>query len=273
MNKIKENWQQVFMVLASLIMASIILLGGKLNPIDFALFALFLFAAVASIFKSKYVQFSYYLASLLWLLSALFLLSVGMIKFSSNLQHIPPIFLLSISVILLNSLLVPISAALFLGVCAKVLFDKPIQNEKVKKLLGYVAAIAIASVVVHIFLFSAYFQLSILSWIKNYKDNRTLVILILLFDGLLRVLIFQVISMILITIFIKNWSKLQALLTAVFASVVTLLMVDRNGYFLDSSITIGRVNLVQFFISIAMLYGTYFIVKRFVNNRFSVGFD
>ena len=273
MHRIRENWRQIFMVLASLMMATAVMLPGKLTPINFVLFALFSFAAVASVFKSKYVQFSYYLASLFWLLPALVLLSVGIIKFSSNLQHMPPVFLLSISVILLNSILVPISAVLFLGLCAKYFFDKPLQNEKVKKLFKYAIALAIASIIVNIYIYSAIFWPSIVSLTKSFMDSKAVVISILLFDGLLRVLIAQAVPMVLITIFIKNWSKLQALLTAVFASVVTLLMVDRNGHFLDSSITIGRVNLVQFFISIAMLYGTYFIVKRFVNNRFSVGFE
>lgn len=253
------------MVLAPLAMAVTILLGGKLAPLNLLIIALLAFASIASVFKSKYAQYSYYLVSFLWCTTLVFIFYLGYKTLG--------ILAISAFATMLTAILLPILLAFLLGLMSRVFFDKPIQNPKLKIIVKITIALVIACLILIIFLYTTPFRPSFLGFINDLKDNKLAVYGLILADGLIGIFVAQALPMLVITSFIKNWSKWQAFVTAFFVSFIFLLMIDRHLSFLTLSTAISKVNLVQFFISIAMLFSTYFVARKFVNNKFSIGFD
>lgn len=246
------------MTLASLAMVVTILLGSELAPLNLTIIALLSFATVASVFKSKYVQYSYYLVSILTFISLVLIFYSGYSAFGT--------LIVSPYAIMLPAVLIPILITFLLGLMSRTFFDKLIQNQKLKLTVKVVIALTVACIILLVFLFTAPFKPNILSLVKDFKGNNLAIYGVILTDGLIWVLVAQALPMIVITSFIKNWSKLQAFVTAFFVSFIFLLMIDRNGSFLTLSSARSRVNLVQFFISIAILFSTYFMARKFVNN-------
>lgn len=253
------------MTLASFTMAISVLLGGKLAPLNLVVIALLSFASIASVFKSNYVQYSYYLVSFLWFVSLVFISYSGYKTFGT--------LIISAFATLLPAVLIPVLLSFLLGLISRAFFYKAIQNQKLMIIVKVTIALTIACLIMMIFLYTTAFRPNLLGFVKDFKDNKLAIYSLILIDGLIWVLVAQALPMLVITSFMKNWSKWQAFVTAFFVSFIFLLIVDRNGSFLTLAPAINKVNLAQFFISIAMLYSTYFVARKFVNNKFSIGFD
>jgi len=263
------------MVIASLFLAVNLLLLKQPVFYNFFSFSILALAAITSLLKPRYAQYCYFFLSLIWfflLIGFYFLYAIYTTQVNPYAARMLP----TVISILLPIGLVQILIVLFLGVAARVWFDKPIQDKRTKVFLNITFALAIASLSWLTYFLSAGLRPRI-RWIADLHYSWSTSFFLILCQFTFGYFLFSALPLAILSSFVKNWSKWQAVTTSLFVSIILLLTTDRMLSFLVLESRRGNLYIAQFFVSIALLLSTYYlskyIQKKFINTKYHIGFD
>lgn len=263
------------MVVAPLLLALSFVWGNQASQYHFFSYLVLVLTSIATAFKSRYVQYGYYLLALTWfvvLIGGLLIKSIMIIQTSSYAARMLP----TVISLLLPINLVLVFVALFLGVVARLWFDSPIQGKNTKAFLNIALALAIADLSWLAYFFTGNLRPT-LHWLTEFHYGWSKAFPLILLQFTFWFFLFSALPLILMSSFVKNWSKWQTIITTFYVSIVLLFTTDRMLSFLVLESKHGNVYIAQFFVSIALLLSTYYlskyIQKRFINTKYLIGFD
>lgn len=263
------------MGIASLALAVSSLQGSQNNLYSFFSFSVLAFASILVILKPRYVQYCYYVLVLTWffvIVGGFALKSVLLIQVNPYSYRLLPTVICTF----LPMVLLSVFVALYLSVAARVWFHKPIKNKHAIFFLNITIALAIASLSWIVYFFSAGLRPSV-HWIVELHYSSYMSFLLILGQFTFVYFLFSALPLAILSSFVKSWSKWQAVSASLFASIVLLFTTDRMLSFLVLESKRGNLYISQFFVSIALLLSSYYlskyIQKRFIRNKFLIGFD
>ena len=264
------------MGIASLALAVSSLQGSQNGLYSFFSFSVLALAAILVILKPRYVQYCYYVLALTWffvIIGGWLLKSVLLVQVNPHAYRLLPTVIFTFLPIGLLSVFV----ALYLGIAARVWFHQSIKNKHAIVFLNITIALTIASVTWHAYILSAGLLIPSLRWIVDLHYSWYISFLLILGQFTFWYLLFSALPLVILSSFVKSWSKWQAVTASLFVSIVLLFTTDRTLSFLVLDSRHGNLYIAQFFVSVALLLTTYYlskyIQKRFIRNIFLIGFD
>lgn len=282
MNKLKENWRQFLMLVVPLIIAAKFLFEVKFPPLNIIIYSILFTAVIGAIYKSCYTQYCYYIVALIMVFLQFSLLMVWLADLAQG--RLVTIFLyqevISTLVLFLVSSLLSILPFFLLGVAARVFFDKPIKNPSVKIFFNFLIALVFACVLVELVMYfisplSAVLIAPMNWYMANKIELKEAIFLVPIINfGVITIAL--TLPVLVISYFVKNWRTWQITVTALIAMLFILLITDQNPLISwhDKGNLLGfAIYLLLFIISGVFFCATYFLVRKYNNRKFQIGFD